>query len=70
MPNQFTFACPNCGSNTVEPRTEPKTYSDLLGCSCATCGHIITDNDIARYGRKVQDEVIRKLGIKKPPKID
>ena len=70
MRDQIPITCPECGNETLKTRTKVKTYGDLLGCSCAKCGHVITDDDIERQGRKIADEVIRKFGFKKTFKIE
>ncbi len=59
MDNAIPFSCPNCGNQTLKAGAEVKAYSDLLGCSCTMCGHVITDDDIESQARKIADDIVR-----------
>jgi uncharacterized Zn finger protein len=54
------FKCPSCGGDRFSVKSEPKSYADLIGATCPTCGHIVTDEDIKGKARELVSELIEK----------
>ncbi len=46
MDNHPKFPCPSCACTTFNGAAQPKSYSDLVGFTCATCGHTVSKEDL------------------------
>jgi len=52
------FVCKHCGSETFKTSSEPKTYEDFLGATCAQCGAVVTDEDIKAQAVKIAEALL------------
>jgi hypothetical protein len=59
--------CPSCGNEkfVVVAASEPKTYDDLIGAVCSTCGHALTDEDVKENGRLLAEKLMKEFLTKK-----
>jgi uncharacterized Zn finger protein len=61
---KIPFKCPSCGSeNPLATVVEVKSYDDLIGATCRSCGHKITDEDVKAQARAIALELIKE-GLK------
>jgi hypothetical protein len=62
------FKCPCCSANDglLLASTKPKSYGDLVGSACNSCGHVVSDDDIKGFATEIAAKMVRDAlkGIK------
>jgi DNA-directed RNA polymerase subunit RPC12/RpoP len=58
---KIPFTCSQCGSDIkLRVSAEPKNLDDLIGASCANCGHPLTEDEVKKQAMKIAENEFKK----------